>query len=364
MYLLTSRVHRKVAKRAAKKSPGKVPVSWDASGFELDGTLICPVIMAGEGTSAQSKLAPAPSIVGWLIVTRDDKKYDVDAQTLKIGLDQLLKILDLIPTDATCDEDSAFMKAMRELYPDLQFYRDWVHKGRHAEEYTLRDCKDKKNLTDAEQLHVSKAKDLWTSYRKSGSMAEAISKQAPILAQFNEGSQTHHFFEKIVFNKDPTEYCDFGSAHLPHTFDHQQLIESLFQKVRLLNVATITIVYASYIDNISLCVEWISVHINRISVCIDRISAHINKISVCINRVSAHIDPVSVYIDKPMCTWIRSVCISIRSVCVLIGSVHVHPNCHTICFSIASSLLNLKLSYVNNPLCLQPSLAQVTLSPR
>ena len=76
---------------------------------------------------------------------------------LKIGLDQLFKILDLIPTDATCDEDSAFMKAMRELYPDLQFHRDWVHKGRHAEEYALRDCKDKKSLTDAEQLHVSKA---------------------------------------------------------------------------------------------------------------------------------------------------------------------------------------------------------------
>ena len=82
MYLLTSRVHRKIAKRAARKSPGKVPVSWDASGFELDGTLVCPVIMAGEGTSGQSKLAPAPSIVGWLVVTREDKKYGVDAQTL------------------------------------------------------------------------------------------------------------------------------------------------------------------------------------------------------------------------------------------------------------------------------------------
>ena len=82
MYLICSRAHVAVAHEAAKAAKA---ASWDASGIQRSGVMISPILMPSKGTSGKSRLAAAPAIVGWLVFHRDDKKYGIDAATLKSG---------------------------------------------------------------------------------------------------------------------------------------------------------------------------------------------------------------------------------------------------------------------------------------
>ena len=148
--------------------------------------------MPSKGTSGKSRLAAAPAIVGWLVFRRDDKKYGIDAATLKIWLEKLFNILGVKLTDITCDEDGALIKAIREIFPGINIHMDHIHKGRHVNDAALEDCKDKNNLTPAEQVHVDSGNQLWRLYYKSGSLQQALNLQVTILSKIKEGTKLYH----------------------------------------------------------------------------------------------------------------------------------------------------------------------------
>ena len=231
MYLKVGRVHRKMAKRAARKSKC---VKWDATGFKKNGVLISPMLMTHAATSGQSQLAPAPVIVGWIVVERDDKHFGVDSDTLMVGLRALFRILGIVPDDVSCDEDSAFMLAMRTLYTEIRVFRDPDHKIRAAEDAALLDFPGAKrlSLTGPQMKHRDRVKDLIKQYLLAASAQEAQNMQAHILGKLVEGSYAHAFFEQKTFDKDPAEYCASGRAHAPHEFDNQQDIEGLFSRLK------------------------------------------------------------------------------------------------------------------------------------